>query len=189
MTISSHVPAKATDLKQHTFSHRHLIPLQPDVLWRIERGAVRTLTWNEEGVAITLGYWGQGDVIGQPLSRLDPYEIECLTIVEASRIPSGQWDYALDAMRLHIQQTQELLNIVRMNPINQRLLKLLAWLSQKFGREVDSGKLIDLPLTHQAIAEAIGTTRVSVTRLLNQFEREGIINRYRRHFIVLRSVS
>lgn len=189
MTISTPVPAKAANLSQYTFSRRHLIPLRPDVLWRIERGAVRTLTWNEEGAAITLGYWGQGDIVGQPLSRLDAYEIECLTIVEASCIPSGQWDYALDAMLLHIHQTQELLNIVRINRINQRLLQLLAWLSHKFGREVDSGKLIDLPLTHQAIAEAIGTTRVSVTRLLNQFEREGIINRHRRHFIVLHSIS
>ncbi|HEY9739297.1 MAG TPA: helix-turn-helix domain-containing protein [Coleofasciculaceae cyanobacterium] len=32
----------------------------------------------------------------------------------------------------------------------------------------------------------IGTTRVTVTRLLNQFEREGVISRPRRHFIVLR---
>lgn len=28
---------------------------------------------------------------------------------------------------------------------------------------------------HQAIAQAIGTTRVTLTRLLNEFERAGII--------------
>lgn len=188
MTISTPVLVKTANLSQYTFSRHNLIPLRPDVLWRIERGAVRTLTWNEEGTAITLGYWGQGDVIGQPLSRLNAYELECLTIVEVTCIPSTQWNYISDAMRLHIQQTQELLNIVRINPVKHRLVQFLAWLSHKFGREVDSGKLIDLPLTHQAIAEAIGTTRVSVTRLLNEFEREGIINRHRRHFIVLRSV-
>lgn len=55
------------------------------------------------------------------------------------------------------------------------------WLAQKFGREVEQGQLIDLRLTHTDIAEVIGGTRVTVTRLLSQFEQDGIINRPRRH--------
>jgi CRP-like cAMP-binding protein len=34
------------------------------------------------------------------------------------------------------------------------------------------GYTLDLGLTHQAIAESIGSTRVTVTRLLNQFEAQ-----------------
>jgi CRP-like cAMP-binding protein len=45
--------------------------------------------------------------------------------------------------------------------------------------------LIDLRLTHQDIAEIIGSTRVTVTRLLNAFEKQGIIQRMQRRFIVL----
>ena len=40
-------------------------------------------------------------------------------------------------------------------------------------------------LTHQDIAELIGLTRVTVTRLLNAFEKQGIIQRVQRQFIVL----
>jgi CRP-like cAMP-binding protein len=36
--------------------------------WLIETGVVKTYTWNEEGNQIILGYWGMGDLIGQPLS-------------------------------------------------------------------------------------------------------------------------
>jgi CRP-like cAMP-binding protein len=56
---------------------------------------------------------------------------------------------------------------------------------KKFGREIEQGQLIDLRLTHQEIAEIIGATRVTVTRLLNEFEKRGIIQRLPQHFILL----
>lgn len=185
MTLQTHAFGSSADLIQRTFSRRDLIPLEANALWQITWGAVRTVTWNEEGTPTTLGYWGTGDVVGQPLSRIVPYQIECLTSVEVKYIPSHQYHQVLDAILLHIQQAEELLNIVRIERMYYRLQQLLAWLAQKFGRPVNCGQLIDLPLTHQAIAEVTGTTRVTVTRLLNQFEREGLINRPRRHFILL----
>jgi CRP-like cAMP-binding protein len=45
--------------------------------------------------------------------------------------------------------------------------------------------MIDLRLTHEDIATIIGSTRVTVTRLLNSFEKQGIIQRMQRRFIVL----
>ena len=175
------------NLKQRTFSRNEVIPLHPNVLLRIQRGVVRTLTWSEEGTAAALGYWGVGDVVGQPLSCVQPYQIECLSIVEASYIPIPEWEHALDAIFRHIQQTEELLWIVRQASTHARLLQMLIWLARKFACKVEQGQLIDLRLTHQELAEVIGTTRVTVTRLLSQFEREGIIYRPRRNFIVLNS--
>jgi CRP-like cAMP-binding protein len=61
----------------------------------------------------------------------------------------------------------------------------LTWLAKKFGHQVEQGQLIELRLTHQEISEIIGTTRVTVTRLLNDFEKQGIIQRLPRKFIVL----
>jgi CRP-like cAMP-binding protein len=154
-------------------------------LWRIERGAVRTVTWSEQGTLITLGYWGTGDIVGQPLSRVVPYQIECLTSVEASIISSELWHQTLDAMLLHIQQSEELLSIIHRKPVSLRLWQFLMWLSTKFGRDVDRGKLIDIGVTHQEIAEVINTTRVSVTRMLQQFEEQGMLLRHQRRLILL----
>lgn len=186
MTITTtHVFNSPVNLRQRTFSRRDSIPLQPDGLWQIARGVVRTVTWNPEGTLTNLGYWGPGDVVGQLLSRIQPYQIECLTSVEVNYIPSNQCHQVFDAILLHAQQSEEILNIIRYERMPNRLRQLLIWLAHKFGRSVSSGKLIDLRLTHQGLAEAIGTRRVTVTRLLNQFEREGIIARPRRNFIVL----
>ncbi len=179
-------PAFALNQTRRTFSCSQLLPLEPDILWKIERGVVRTFTWNEEGRSITLGYWGTGDIVGQPLSRIQPYQIECLTSAEVSILPANVWYQAADAMISHIQRSEELLAIIHSRPVNLRLLEMLGWLAQKFGREVDKGKLIEVPLTHQALSEVICTTRVTVTRLLNQFEQKGLINRHGRYLILCR---
>ena len=55
-----------------SFNRHDTIPLRTDSLWLLKGGAVKTLTWNEQGTAVTLGYWGSGDVVGQPLSGISP---------------------------------------------------------------------------------------------------------------------
>jgi len=173
-----------SELKPRTFSRREVIPLTADVLWLIDRGVVRTTTWNYEGAMITLGYWGTKDIVGQSLSRLSPYQVECLTSVEALPFPRSRWSQLTDSLIASTYQREELLSITRSGKVRQRLVQLLQWLAAKFGRTVDLGCLIDLRLTHQELAEAIGTTRVTVTRLLKDFEQEESINRVRGHIVI-----
>jgi CRP-like cAMP-binding protein len=173
------------ELPQRLFNRKQLIPLDKNVLWRIERGAVRTLTWSEEGMFITLGYWGAGDVIGYSLSKVQPYQIECLTSVEVSMIQPHLWYRDFDAFLSHIQHSEELLSIVHVKPISLRLGKFLLWLSGKFGCDVSQGKLIDLNITHQEMSEVLNTTRVTITRLLQQFEEQGALLRYKRRIIII----
>ncbi len=168
-----------------TFGCKEIIPLESNFFWLLKQGVVKTFTWNEEGSIVTLGYWGTEDVVGQPLSLVYPYQIECLTMVKAACIPVHQSYRLSDSIRRHIQQTEELLYIVRSERMYQRLSRILVWLAQKFGKEIGAGQLIDLRLTHQDLAEIIGTTRVTVTKLINQLEQEGIISRPERNTIVL----
>ena len=184
MVISAPTTAVSSPLVQQLFSRRDRIPPRHDVMLRIERGIVRTVTVSEQDTLIGLGYWGPGDIVGYCLSRLDPYRIECCTSVEVSILLSELWHQALDAIVLHIQQAEELLHIVHLQPLSLRLWQFLVWLSQKFGREDDTGQLINLELTHQQLAEAINTTRVTVTRLLQQFESEGRLRRHQRRFVL-----
>jgi CRP-like cAMP-binding protein len=171
-------------LTQHLFTRRSIIPLKHDVLWRIERGIVRTLTWNEDGTCITLGYWGPGDIVGYPLSKINPYQIECLTSVEAIITPPQLWHEDIKALLSHIQQGEELISILHRKPTSLKLWLFLVWLSEKFGRDLEQGKLIDLNITHQDISEVLNTTRVTVTRILQQFEEEGKILRYKRSIVL-----
>lgn len=165
------------------FRRGELLTLQPKLLWQLEQGFVRTLTWDEVGNVTTLGIWGAGEFVGQPLSQLQPYQIECLTEVQAKKLSSVEATSSTTMLN-HVHQTEKLLSIVHCKQTSTRLLLLLEWLSQRFGQRVDRGWLLELRLTHQVISEIIGTTRVTVTRLLRQLEREGKLIRGRKSLIL-----
>jgi CRP-like cAMP-binding protein len=167
-----------------TFKRRDILPLEVNRLWQIQSGAVRLLTLSEEGTPITLGFWESGDLTGQPLICIQPSEIECLTKVQAVPLsPEQCWNFQ-QVMRSHLHQMQELIRF-RQGQVLQRLQRLLDWLALKFGRPIEQGRLIQLRLTHQDMADAIGTTRVTVTRLMQGLERNGAIGYSKENYVIL----
>jgi CRP-like cAMP-binding protein len=184
-TTETPVPPLPNVPKVRRFERRAHLPFKPNELWQIQSGIVRTLTWHEDGTIITLGLWGTGDIVSRLLSPADPYQIECLTAVEVIRIPITNHAQVNAALIEHIHKLQELLEILHSRPVDVSLVRFLSWLAKKFGREVEKGQLIDMRLTHQEIADILGTTRVTVTRTLNEFERQGIIERFSRQSMLL----
>jgi CRP-like cAMP-binding protein len=171
--------------KVRSFERRSQLPFKPNELWQIQSGVVRTMTWHENGTVINLGLWGAGDIVSRLLTTADPYQIECLTTVEAIRLSLNNHAEVNAALIEHIHKLQELLEILHCRPVDVALVRFLAWVAKKFGRDVQKGKMIDLHLTHQEIADMLGTTRVTVTRTLNEFERQGIIERFSRQSMLL----
>lgn len=169
------------------FALRSLLPLLANSLWQIEAGVVRTSTWLEDGTMVTLGLWGPNDVVGRSLSRVEPYQIECLMPVTATTISLEINQQTQAALLAHIQQAEELMVIRSHRRVDLMLVRLLTWLAKKFGRVVEQGQLIDLRLTHQDIAEILGTTRVTITRSLSQLEQQGLIRRLSLHRILLQA--
>ncbi len=179
----AHPPVQLRPFRQRSF-----IPSQTDSLWKITAGVVRSLTWTDAGTPISLGLWTVGDVVGVALSRVTPYELECLTDVQVQAIPRSHWRSITDQLIDHAQESQQLLAILRQERIRDRILAFLRWLSYKFGRESANGRVIELKLSHRAIAEILGTSRVTVTRTLGQLEEEGLMQRTRDHWILSHDV-
>jgi CRP-like cAMP-binding protein len=166
------------------FDVRASLPLKSENLWEIESGYVRGLTWLEDGSLLVLGLWGPGDLVGRALSNVDPYQVECLTkVVVVERSPSEV--PPANAQLQYLKQVESLLLIRSHKRVDEMLLKLLGWLAKRFGHQSDHGRRIDLRLTHQDLADCIGTTRVTVTRVLIQLEQQGYIRRESLQRIVL----
>lgn len=100
--IPIHGKSTPAPVKQHFFKRGELIPPENSMLWRIERGIVCASTWDEEGKSTTLGYWGIGDIVGYPLSKVQPYHLECLNAVEATIIPFEVLYQNINALLSHI---------------------------------------------------------------------------------------
>ncbi len=186
MVFSSPVSTHSRENVTKHFKSRSSLPLKQNSLWKIEAGVVRTVTWHEDGTLVILGVWGAGDVVGRPLSKIEPYQIECLTKVEATILPVGELYPLTEVLLAHIEQAEELSVIRSYKTVETMLMKLLSWLAKKFGREVETGQLIDLRLTHQDIADMLNSTRVTVTRVLINLEEQGLIDRLPVHRIVLK---
>ena len=45
----------------------------------------------------------------------------------------------------------------------------------RFSHKVDQGTMLDIKLTHEQLAGAIGTTRTTVTRLIGNLRKKGIL--------------
>lgn len=153
--------------------HDHL-SLVNHSLWRIHSGYVRTLTWNAEGEFVPLGFWSVGDVVGYPLAQIYPCEVECLTAVQAERL-SVSYPMTREMLMGQVRQSNGLLQIAHCRSSEQRILQFICWLADYFGTASEKSIQIRLRLTHQEIADSVGTTRVTVTRLLKSLERKGHI--------------
>ena len=161
-----------------TYKRREMLPRKTNYLWKIESGVVRSLTWNEDGQVICSGLWAEGDLIGSELSKLFPYEMECLTDVQLIEIPRSQWGDHVDVIIRRNQTSEFLLKIAHSRAKDEALRLLLSWLNDRFGEDDQRhGRLIGLQLTHQEIAELIGSTRVTVTRIINDLEKIGFLSR------------
>lgn len=103
------------------------------------------------------------------------------------RIPAGVYregmaasrelyDYTFRMLGQRLSRAERRVVDFALDAIPARLDKLLADLSERYGRPDPEGVLIDLALPHREIASIVGSTRESVTVRLNAMRRAGIID-------------
>ena len=159
--------------------------------WRIQEGYIRTAAWDDDGDTITLGLWGPGDWITSAYSALRPVEIQCLTTVVVEQFNSGTADIQQLLLR-QIQNLEEIFQINRIRSADQRLLGLLAWIGRRFGQVSSRGyrlSLKDMNLTHKALADLCGLTRVTVTKMLNRYKNSGLLQQVSKDDLFIPSLA
>ena len=60
--------------------------------------------------------------------------------------------------------------------VNTRIAKLILRLSARYGTRVGKEIFLNIPLTHQEIADMIGTSRQTVTSALSALKRRGVLS-------------
>jgi CRP-like cAMP-binding protein len=166
-----------------TIKSGQFITLLPHEVFIVCRGIVQLSTLYPNGDEGILGLICPSMPFGQPLSQLTPYEAIALTdvvlmrvhIMEIEQSPRLAQSLFKELMR-RLQQTEMLLAIAGYRRVDDRLRQLLDLLRQEMGQVTPQGTRLSVRLTHQQIAGLIGTTRVTVTRLLREFRDEGLIS-------------
>ena len=156
------------------------VPLMRNSLWLVARGMVKLGSLTIHGDELLLGLAGPGEPFGDPLHGVEvfearalvPTDLLCLTTSEA--LADGSLAAALlQALAQRHRQSQALLALLGLRRVEDRLRGFLELVASSYGQPCAEGLRLDLRLTHQEMASALGTTRVTVTRMLGALREEG----------------
>jgi CRP-like cAMP-binding protein len=174
------------------FQRGQPIPLSTEQVWLVRRGMVQLGTFYPNGEESLLGLAGPGMPFGLPLAQVNPYSAIALSDVLLLRLnlaeleQSALWSHMLFQHLTHrLQQTESLLAIKGYRRVEDRLRQFLLLLADAVGVPTTAGTRFNVRFTHQVLANATGTTRVTITRLLGQLKREGWLTFDPEHHIIL----
>jgi CRP-like cAMP-binding protein len=181
-----------------TFSKDEKIPVRPGLLYLVQRGAVRLVGVSEVNTAVSsparpprvsteeafLGFIGAGqpfEIVAQ-----SPFTLQACSHVEQTTVLWMYWNdldnwphfrrEVLDAFRYQHQRKLLWLSTLGQRRTIDRLLGFLTLLVEEFGETNDTGSAcLPWALTHAQIGSAIGSTRVTVTRLMGKLRQRGLI--------------
>jgi hypothetical protein len=83
------------------------------------------------------------------------------------------WDALTSALRRREELIASLSNARHIERVRDRFLRL----ARDYGKVDTEGVRIDLPLTHELLAEMVCSARETVTRAVDELEREGLLMR------------
>ncbi len=174
-------------------------------VYLIRRGAVRLSRVYESGEEITVALLRENSLFGV-LSLLTGhradrfYHAVAFTKVEMITAPANSVRKAIEGdtqvgllllqgLSSRILQTETMIETLTHRDMSSRLVSFLLVLCRDFGVAGGQGITIDLRLSHQAIAEAIGSTRVTITRLLGDLRNSGLVLIDRKKITVLDPIA
>ena len=182
------------DRPKHTFLKGEIIPLNPQTIWQVYQGMVKLSTVCENGEEVIVGLAGPSMPFGSVLTSLDIYQATAFCAVQLVQYSLTEIaasphlsQTVLNRVDQRLRQTEALLAISRQRRVKSRFSQLLQLLKQEIGQPVAQGTRLSLRFTHQDLAEACSTTRVTITRLLGNLQEEGLIIIDFQNHIVLKS--
>jgi global nitrogen regulator NtcA len=166
----------------------------------LAKGAVKLSRVYEMGEEITVSLLRENSIFGvlsfitgQRSDRF--YHSVAFTSVELLSLPIEQVEKTLKenaelsmlllkSLSSRILQTEMMIETLAHRDMGARLVSFLLILCRDFGIPASDGVTIDLRLSHQAIAEAIGSTRVTITRLLMELRKQKLISIHKKKITV-----
>lgn len=180
------------DNSKQIYLRGEMISLKPQTIWLVRRGVVKLSTISESGEEVLVGLAGPSMPFGADLTSLKTYQATALCEVELVRLPFkdivSQPNFAqkiLPQLNQRLRQTEALLAISGQRHAKDRLYYLLLLLKQEIGQPSEQGTRLSVRFTHQDLATACSTTRVTITRMLGKLQSQGKITFDSQNHIVI----
>ena len=191
----------APNIKVGTYRPRQVIYLPGDRAQGVHfltTGRIKISKVTRDGKELTLAYRTEGDFFGEPclldggpreemaeaMDASTTVEIQREALDEVLRNDGGaayKFARALIARRKDLESRVEQLIF---KDVGAKLAELLLSLGQEHGVLDQRGVVVGLKITHQEMANLIGSTRETVSLTLSQFKRKGLIQTEGRRVIL-----
>jgi CRP/FNR family transcriptional regulator len=164
----------------------------------VVRGKVRIFKSSAGGRAQVLATNQPGESVAElPVFDGGPYPASAAAIEDTQIAFISQWDFrayciehpevALKMLAVVGARLRRLVGIIEelsFTTIRQRLVAMLLRQAQNEGVQTGSGTAIQLPATHQELANQLGTVRELISRNLMRLQAEGLLDVNGRQIVV-----
>lgn len=158
-------------------------------LYAVADGIVKLMRHTQSGKSVLLDILKPGEFFGNLTHTDDDTYSEtaqahtpvCTLSIESEsfrRLLTNHPPIALkvmDIMARRLQAAQEMVRLLSVASVEQRLAHVLVKLGDKLGETDKVGLLIQMPLGRSDLAELTGTTTETASRVLSQFQKDGLI--------------
>ena len=193
--ISSSLERREKELTLQQYQRGDEISTIDSGIWQVYRGVVQLSRVQQDGTEIISGWVTANGVFGNLNDSSDIYRAIALGDVYAKRYSAHDLVKYPSLGRQFLAQfsdrlikSQQLLAIIAISRVEDRLKHLLSMLKQEIGHTVEDGVRLQVRFTHQHLAESIHTTRVTITRILGEFQAQGLVYFDRDRHLVIKNI-
>ena len=188
-----YLEVKETELLLQSYEKGDEIPLLEPGFWQVAQGVVQLSKINADGDEIILGWATANNSFGDFVTNETNYRALALSNTHVRWCDPSELAKSPHQARIFMSQlsqrlikAEQLLTIIGLRRVEERLWQLLLILEEEMGQSVVNGTRLTIRFTHQNLAQIICTTRVTVTRILGDFQEQGLISIDSTRHIIIR---
>jgi CRP/FNR family cyclic AMP-dependent transcriptional regulator len=160
-----------------------------DIFFMILEGRIKVTILGDDGREIILSVLGAGDFFGE-LALLDnePRSATAIAIEESELLSLHRTDFEnviagnpailgalIKVLTTRLRRANHQISTLALLDVYGRVARVMLDMAKEEGKRLKDGRIAFRRATHQEIANRIGTTRETVTRMLKDLERHGLI--------------
>ena len=169
-----------------------------DSFFMILEGRIKVTILGDDGREVILTMLGPGDFFGE-MALLDnePRSATAIAVEETELLSLNRADFQsvltdnrsistalIKVLSARLRRANHQISTLALLDVYGRVARVIVDLAREEGRRLRDGRIAFRRATHQEIANRIGTTRETVTRMLKDLERQGMIHIEGREIIV-----
>lgn len=160
-----------------------------DSFFMIVEGRIKVTILGDDGREVILSMLGPGDFFGE-MALLDnePRSASAIAAEESELLSLARVDFQgvatkrsitaalIKVLTARLRHANHQISTLALLDVYGRVARVILDMAREEGRRLKDGRIAFRRATHQEIANRIGTTRETVTRMLKDLERQGLIH-------------